>query len=55
MRINQAYFFSENTTPDGKAEVSAVLNITDESLNDKYLGLPVLVGVDRSDCSPSSH
>jgi len=50
VRINQAYFFSENTTPDVKAEVSAVLNITDESLNDKYLGLPALVGVDRSDC-----
>ena len=32
-----------------KAEVSAALNIMNESLNDNYLGLPALVGVDRSD------
>jgi hypothetical protein len=43
-------FFSENTAPEVKAEVSAGLNIVNESLNDNYLGLPAMVGVDRSDC-----
>lgn len=43
-------FFSENTGPELKEEVKSVLNIMDESLNDKYLGLPAMVGVDRSDC-----
>ena len=28
----------------------AALNIVTESLSDKYLGLPALVGIDRSDC-----
>ena len=31
-------------------EVCNLLNIVTESLTDKYLGLPSLVGVDRSDC-----
>ena len=31
-------------------EVCQVLNIMTESLNDKYLGLPALVGANRSDC-----
>jgi hypothetical protein len=31
-------------------EVCEALNIMTESLNDKYLGLPALVGADRSDC-----
>lgn len=43
-------FFSENTTLEMREEVTSVLNIMNESLNDKYLGLPALVGVDRSDC-----
>ena len=43
-------FFSENTLVSDKPEVCQSLNIMIESLNDKYLGLPVLVGVDRSDC-----
>lgn len=33
-----------------KLEVCESLNIMTESLNDKYLGLPSLVGADRSDC-----
>ena len=33
-----------------KAKVCEALNIMTESLNDKYLGLPALVGADRSDC-----
>ena len=33
-----------------KLEVCETLDIMGESLNDKYLGLLALVGVDRSDC-----
>ena len=33
-----------------KTEVYEVMNIMIESLSDKYLGLPVMVGADRSDC-----
>ena len=43
-------FFSENTLVSDKPEVCQSLNIMIESLNDKYLSLPMLVGVDRSDC-----
>ena len=43
-------FFSENTDVTVKAEVCEALNIVTESLSDKYLGLPALVGIDRSDC-----
>ena len=43
-------FFSSNTEANVKLEVCEVLNIMTESPNDKYLGLPALVGVDRSDC-----
>ena len=42
--------FSANTDVDVKAEVCEALNIMTESLNDKYLGLPAMVGADRSDC-----
>ena len=43
-------FFSANTDVDVKVEVCEALNIMTESLNDKYLGLPAMVGADRSDC-----
>ena len=43
-------FFSSNTDVDAKLEVCEALNIMTETLNDKYLGLPALVGADRSDC-----
>jgi hypothetical protein len=43
-------FFSPNTDVDMKAKVCEALNIMTESLNDKYLGLPALIGADRSDC-----
>lgn len=43
-------YFSGNTPVVVKEEVCQALNIMTESLNDKYLGLPALVGVDRSDC-----
>ena len=42
--------FSENTDVAVKVEVCETLNIMTESLNDKYLGLPAIVGIDRSDC-----
>ena len=44
------FFFSGNTETDVKLELCESLNIMSESLNDKYLGLPALVGADRSDC-----
>jgi hypothetical protein len=43
-------FFSPNIEVDTKVEVCETLNILTESLIVKYLGLPALVGVDRSDC-----
>ena len=43
-------FFSSNTEAYVKLEVCETLDIMSESLNDKYLGLPALVGTDRSDC-----
>ena len=43
-------YFSSNTEVDVKTEVCEVFNIMIESLSDKYLGLPAMVGADRSDC-----
>jgi hypothetical protein len=43
-------FFSPCTTVDVKADICVVLNIMTETIIDKYLGLPPLIGVDRSDC-----
>lgn len=43
-------FFSGNTLPETEVEVNNSLNILNESLNDKYLGLSALVGADKSDC-----
>ena len=37
-------FFSQNTNVTVKAEICEALNIITESLSDKYLGLPALVG-----------
>ena len=42
-------FFSPNVDPDLKAEICTELDILTEAISDKYLGLPALVGVDRSD------
>jgi hypothetical protein len=33
-----------------RAEICEALHIDTEALSDKYLGLPVIVGADRSDC-----
>jgi hypothetical protein len=43
-------YFCSNTDVNVKVEVCEVLNIMTESLSDKYLGLPAMVGADRSDC-----
>lgn len=42
-------FFSPNTPVEVRAEVCVLLNIVLEGLSEKYLGLPALVGMDRSD------
>lgn len=42
-------YFSPNTSVDVKSEVCQVLNIMTESISDKYLGLPSMIGVDRVD------
>ena len=42
-------FFSANTPVQEKVVICQHLNIDTEALNDKYLGLPAMVGVDRSD------
>lgn len=47
VRINQV--FSGNTDVEVKAQVCQILNVMTESLSDKYLGLPALVGADKSD------
>lgn len=41
---------SPNTIVDDRAAICTVLNIMTEALTHKYLGLPAMVGVDRSDC-----
>lgn len=43
-------FFSGNTAVEDKAAVCGSLDIMTEALNDKYLGLPAMIGVDKSDC-----
>ncbi|GJM96800.1 hypothetical protein PR202_ga13667 [Eleusine coracana subsp. coracana] len=41
-------FYSPNTSVETK--VCEALNIMTESINDTYLGLPAMMGADRSDC-----
>jgi hypothetical protein len=43
-------FFSPNTGVDTRVEICNILHINTEALSDKYLGLPALVGADRSEC-----
>jgi hypothetical protein len=43
-------FFSPNTTVEVREDMCNILDINTEALSDKYLGLPALVGADRSDC-----
>jgi hypothetical protein len=42
-------FFSPNTNVLLRAEICEELHIGTEALSDKYLGLPALVGADKSD------
>jgi hypothetical protein len=43
-------FFSPDTNVLLRAEICKALHVEVEALSDKYLGLPALVGADRSDC-----
>lgn len=43
-------YFSPNTDVDDKVVVCQILDIMTESLSDKYVGLPSMIGVDRVDC-----
>ena len=43
-------FFSPNTPVVTRTEVCEILHIVTEALSDRYLGLPAIVGADRSDC-----
>jgi hypothetical protein len=43
-------YFSPNTNALLRAEICTTLHIDIEALSDMYLGLPALVGADRSDC-----
>jgi hypothetical protein len=43
-------FLSPNTHAILRSEICEALHIDTEALSDKYLGLPALVGADRSDC-----
>ena len=47
---NQVFFSSPNTNVAVREDVCRTLDILTEALSDKYLGLPTIVGVDRSDC-----
>lgn len=48
--VKCSVFFSANTPVEAREEVCTTLDIMTESLNDNYLGLPAMVGIDRSDC-----
>jgi hypothetical protein len=43
-------FFSPNTQVDVQVQICNTLNINTEAISEKYLGLPAIVGADRSDC-----
>uniref|UniRef100_A0A453SQJ4 Reverse transcriptase domain-containing protein n=1 Tax=Aegilops tauschii subsp. strangulata TaxID=200361 RepID=A0A453SQJ4_AEGTS len=43
-------FFSPNTSVLVREDVCRILDIVTEALSDKYLGVPTMVEVDRSDC-----
>jgi hypothetical protein len=42
-------FFSPNVEVDVKAQICQELNIMTEAISEKYLGLPAMVGLDRTD------
>jgi hypothetical protein len=48
--VKSIIFFSPNTNALLRAEICEALHIDTEALSDKYLGLPTLVGAERSDC-----
>ena len=42
-------YFSPNTSVEERVQICNILNIMTEALNDKYLGLPTHVGLDKTD------
>ena len=42
-------FFSPSTNANIKSQVCTILNIMTEALNDKYLGLPTTLGLDKTE------
>jgi flagellar biosynthesis protein FliR len=42
-------YFSPNVNVEVKAEICTNLNIMTEAISDKYLGLPAMVGLDKSE------
>jgi hypothetical protein len=48
--LEKSSFFSPNTNVLLRSEICQALHIDTEAISDKYLGLPALVGTDRSDC-----
>ena len=47
---NSSYLFSLNTSVDVREQMCTTLNILTEALNDRYLGLPTNVGLDKTVC-----
>jgi hypothetical protein len=43
-------YFSPNTGAEVREEVCTILDIMTEAISDRYLGLPSIVGADRTDC-----
>jgi hypothetical protein len=43
-------FFSPNTHVLVRSDICEILHIDTEALSDKYLGLPAIIGANRSDC-----
>jgi hypothetical protein len=48
--VKSSIFFSPNTHALVREEICETLHIDIEALSNKYLGLPAIVGADRSDC-----
>lgn len=54
-REKSVVFFSRNCTDDMKLEVRQTLNIEQEALTEKYLGLPTAVGRSTSEAFEFIH
>lgn len=43
-------FFSPNSRVGIQEQISTILNIMTGALSDRYLGLPAMVGIEKTDC-----